>query len=104
MAASRRQSVAPGSHRQSVVTPGGAVTIENLYPTNHLFVLAPNNPFRRACVAISTSKVFESFIMLAIAANCVMMAMNAPLPNDDKSSLSIKLVCSLKLWILVVPN
>ena len=82
MAASRRQSV------NGVIDPSD----ENMYPTNHLFVLTPKNPFRRACVAISTSKAFDSFIMLAIAVSCVMMAMNAPLPNEDKSSLNNKLV------------
>ena len=82
MAASRRQSV------NGAIDP----TDENMYPTNHLFVLTPKNPFRRACVAISTSKTFDSFIMLAIAVNCVLMAMNAPLPNEDKSSLNNKLV------------
>ena len=89
-----------GNRRQSVsVPPSVEVHDDNYYPTNHLFVLTPTNPFRKACVAISTSKTFDSFIMLAIAVNCIMMAMNAPLPNDDKSNLGNTLV---SLFLIVV--
>ncbi|XP_047138400.2 probable voltage-dependent N-type calcium channel subunit alpha-1B isoform X2 [Hydra vulgaris] len=77
--------------RSTVTTRGASVLIENLYPTNHLLILTPTNPLRRACVAISTSPTFETLIMLAIAVNCVIMALNTPLPNGDKSNLNIKL-------------
>ncbi|XP_065655750.1 probable voltage-dependent N-type calcium channel subunit alpha-1B isoform X5 [Hydra vulgaris] len=87
--------------RSSVSTRAQSVDLENLYPHNHLFVLKPDNPFRKACVSICTSKTFESFIMLVIAGNCVMMAMNTPLPNDDKSNLNIKLE-ALDVYLLAI--
>lgn len=30
---------------------------DKMYPTNHLFVLSPTNPLRKACVAITNSNV-----------------------------------------------
>lgn len=35
----------------------GPTEYEIMYPTNHLFVLSPSNPFRRFCVAVGNSKV-----------------------------------------------
>ncbi|XP_065679404.1 voltage-dependent P/Q-type calcium channel subunit alpha-1A isoform X2 [Hydra vulgaris] len=79
------------SRRSSYVTRKGTIYSQDPYPTNHLFFLTPHNRFRRACFAISSSRIFESLIMIVIAGNCVIMALNAPLANDDKSNLNIKL-------------
>lgn len=39
---------------------------ELTYPTNHLFVLSPKNPFRRLCVKIGTSKVFVTLFLYSV--------------------------------------
>ncbi|XP_065655801.1 voltage-dependent L-type calcium channel subunit alpha-1D isoform X4 [Hydra vulgaris] len=65
---------------------------QDMYFTKSLFILSPTNPLRRLCVAISTSKLFELFIILSIATNCVVMGLNTSLPNNDKSNLNYKLM------------
>nr|XP_047138461.1 voltage-dependent R-type calcium channel subunit alpha-1E isoform X2 [Hydra vulgaris] len=116
MSSNQKQSVSSrgGSITKRESTAGRTSTVrresitrndfDNMYPHNHLFVLKPENAFRRACVKISTSKPFESFIMLVIISNCVMMALNAPLPEGDKSNINTKLeqfeVYMLAIFIL----
>ena len=73
---------------------------ENLYPTNHLFIFSPNNLFRKACVVLTTSKIFDWFIMLAIATNFVMMATNTPFTNDDESNINHQVVSYSSMELL----
>ena len=41
--------------------------------------------------------VFEYFILLAIGANCIVLALSTPLPENDRTDLSVKLVSDWKL-------
>ena len=36
--------------------------------------------------------MFEHFILLAICANCIVLALNTPLPEEDKTDMSKELV------------
>ena len=67
-------------------------TIEDLEPAkathSSLFIFSENNPVRRFTRFISTSKVFEYFILVAIIANCILMAINSQLPNDDMNDMN----------------
>jgi len=36
--------------------------------------------------------VFEYFILLAIGANCIVLALNTPLPNNDRTDMAQQLV------------
>ncbi|XP_047138402.1 probable voltage-dependent N-type calcium channel subunit alpha-1B isoform X2 [Hydra vulgaris] len=65
---------------------------QDMYFTKSLYIFSPTNPLRRLCVAISTSKLFELFIILSIATNCVVMGLNTSLPNNDMSNLNYKLM------------
>ena len=84
-----------------VMTESVVTNDKDLYPTNHLFILSPKNPLRKACVAISTSKVFDFFIILTIATNCVIMGLNTPLPAGDKSNINNNLVCLLLNFVII---
>ena len=84
-----------------VMTESVVTNDEDLYPTYHLFILSPKNPLRKACVAISTSKVFDFFIILTIATNCVIMGLNTPLPKDDMSNINNNLVCLLLNFMII---
>lgn len=42
--------------------------------------------------SLTEDKPFEYFILLTIFVNCILLAANTPLPEDDKSDLNIKLV------------
>lgn len=70
-----------------------AVTaIEDLEPPkatySSLFVLSETNPVRRFTRYISQSKGFEYFILVAIIANCILMAINSQLPLDDMNNMN----------------
>ncbi|XP_043933418.1 voltage-dependent L-type calcium channel subunit alpha-1D [Protopterus annectens] len=54
--------------------------------TRALFCLSLNNPIRRACISIVEWKPFDIFILLAIFANCVALAVYIPFPEDDSNS------------------
>ncbi|XP_078270767.1 voltage-dependent L-type calcium channel subunit alpha-1D-like isoform X1 [Rhinoraja longicauda] len=51
-----------------------------------LFCLNLNNPIRRACISIVEWKPFDIFILIAIFANCVALAVYIPFPEDDSNS------------------
>ncbi|XP_053326031.1 voltage-dependent L-type calcium channel subunit alpha-1D [Spea bombifrons] len=51
-----------------------------------LFCLSLNNPIRRACISIVEWKPFDIFILVAIFANCVALAVYIPFPEDDSNS------------------
>ncbi|XP_063148924.1 voltage-dependent L-type calcium channel subunit alpha-1D-like [Candoia aspera] len=58
----------------------------NSRPARALFCLSLNNPLRRACISIVEWKPFDIFILLAIFANCVALAVYIPFPEDDSNS------------------
>uniref|UniRef100_A0ABK0M2Q7 Voltage-dependent L-type calcium channel subunit alpha n=1 Tax=Rattus norvegicus TaxID=10116 RepID=A0ABK0M2Q7_RAT len=58
----------------------------NSRPARALFCLSLNNPIRRACISIVDWKPFDIFILLAIFANCVALAIYIPFPEDDSNS------------------
>ncbi|XP_040264212.1 voltage-dependent L-type calcium channel subunit alpha-1D isoform X7 [Bufo bufo] len=55
-------------------------------PARALFCLSLNNPIRRACISIVEWKPFDIFILVAIFANCVALAVYIPFPEDDSNS------------------
>ncbi|XP_055468199.1 voltage-dependent L-type calcium channel subunit alpha-1D isoform X1 [Psammomys obesus] len=60
--------------------------LSNSRPARALFCLSLNNPIRRACISIVEWKPFDIFILLAIFANCVALAVYIPFPEDDSNS------------------
>lgn len=72
----------------------------NSRPARALFCLSLNNPIRRACISIVEWKPFDIFILLAIFANCVALAIYIPFPEDDSNSTNHNLVSDLDflLW------
>ncbi|XP_015671692.1 voltage-dependent L-type calcium channel subunit alpha-1D [Protobothrops mucrosquamatus] len=60
----------------------------NSRPARALFCLSLNNPLRRACISIVEWKPFDIFILLAIFANCVALAVYIPFPEDDSNSIN----------------
>ncbi|XP_050996932.1 voltage-dependent L-type calcium channel subunit alpha-1D isoform X4 [Acomys russatus] len=58
----------------------------NSRPARALFCLSLSNPIRRACISIVEWKPFDIFILLAIFANCVALAIYIPFPEDDSNS------------------
>ncbi|XP_032840142.2 voltage-dependent L-type calcium channel subunit alpha-1D isoform X7 [Tyto alba] len=58
----------------------------NSRPPRALFCLSLNNPIRRACISVVEWKPFDIFILLAIFANCVALAVYIPFPEDDSNS------------------
>ncbi|XP_069795815.1 voltage-dependent L-type calcium channel subunit alpha-1D-like isoform X4 [Narcine bancroftii] len=58
----------------------------NNRPARALFCLNLNNPIRRACISIVEWKPFDIFILIAIFANCVALAIYIPFPEDDSNS------------------
>ncbi|XP_058229316.1 calcium channel, voltage-dependent, L type, alpha 1D subunit, a isoform X3 [Hemibagrus wyckioides] len=58
----------------------------NSRPQRALFCLKLNNPFRRACISIVEWKPFDIFILIAIFANCMALAVYIPFPEDDSNS------------------
>ena len=41
---------------------------------------------------LTEDKPFEYFILLTIFVNCILLAANTPLPEEDKSDLNVTLV------------
>ncbi|XP_060246765.1 voltage-dependent L-type calcium channel subunit alpha-1D isoform X9 [Meriones unguiculatus] len=60
--------------------------LSNSRPARALFCLSLNNPIRRACISVVEWKPFDIFILLAIFANCVALAIYIPFPEDDSNS------------------
>ncbi|XP_076859258.1 calcium channel, voltage-dependent, L type, alpha 1D subunit, a isoform X2 [Brachyhypopomus gauderio] len=63
----------------------------NQRPERALFCLTLNNPFRQACINIVEWKVFDNFILIAIFANCMALAIGTPFPEDDSNSINQRL-------------
>ncbi|XP_065647835.1 voltage-dependent L-type calcium channel subunit alpha-1D isoform X2 [Hydra vulgaris] len=53
-----------------------------------LFLLSPKNKIRLLAAKITKAKLFEYFILLTIIVTCVIMALDVPLPNQDKSAMN----------------
>ncbi|XP_034143293.1 calcium channel, voltage-dependent, L type, alpha 1D subunit, a isoform X4 [Esox lucius] len=58
----------------------------NTRPARALFCLKLNNPIRRACISLVEWKPFDIFILIAIFANCMALAVYIPFPEDDSNS------------------
>uniref|UniRef100_A0A3Q3IRH6 Voltage-dependent L-type calcium channel subunit alpha n=1 Tax=Monopterus albus TaxID=43700 RepID=A0A3Q3IRH6_MONAL len=58
----------------------------NNRPARALFCLNLNNPLRRACISLVEWKPFDTFILIAIFANCMALAVYIPFPEDDSNS------------------
>ncbi|XP_019118054.2 calcium channel, voltage-dependent, L type, alpha 1D subunit, a [Larimichthys crocea] len=58
----------------------------NSRPPRALFCLNLNNPVRRACISLVEWKPFDIFILIAIFANCMALAVYVPFPEDDSNS------------------
>ncbi|CAB3996293.1 voltage-dependent N-type calcium channel subunit alpha-1B-like [Paramuricea clavata] len=66
-----------------------------------LWLFAETNPFRMRCKTIVESKPFDYFILLTIFANCILLAMNTPLPKGDKS-ITNERIESAEIYLLVI--
>ena len=60
-------------------------------PTS-LFILSETNFIRRATKFLIEWPPFEYTVLLTIIANCVVLAVEKPLPNGDKTELARQLV------------
>ena len=72
-------------------------------PTS-LFILTESNPIRRLTVFLIEWPPFEYTVLLTIIANCVVLAIEEPQPNKDKTMLAKQLVSTLdreKLYTVV---
>ncbi|XP_077060042.1 calcium channel, voltage-dependent, L type, alpha 1D subunit, a isoform X7 [Siphateles boraxobius] len=58
----------------------------NTRPQRALFCLNLNNPIRQACISLVEWKPFDIFILIAIFANCMALAVYIPFPEDDSNS------------------
>lgn len=68
-------------------------------PTS-LFILRESNPLRRATKFLIEWPPFEYTVLLTIIANCVVLAVEKPLPNGDKTELARQLVSWGTLYVL----
>ncbi|XP_078367100.1 voltage-dependent L-type calcium channel subunit alpha-1D-like isoform X2 [Oculina patagonica] len=66
-----------------------------------LFCLPEDNPVRFYCKKIVESKKFEYFILLTIAANCVVLMLEEPLPNGDTTERNKQLEASEKYFVII---
>ncbi|XP_020626974.1 voltage-dependent R-type calcium channel subunit alpha-1E-like isoform X3 [Orbicella faveolata] len=69
----------------------GTETSQIVCADRSLFIFSKENFIRKICRTIVESKPFEYFILLTIFVNCILLAANTPLPNNDKSDLNQKL-------------
>lgn len=60
-------------------------------PTS-LFIFEENNVIRLKTRAIIENSIFEYSVLATIIANCVALAMEAHLPNNDKTEIAIMIV------------
>lgn len=84
-AASKQRQLLSGT---KLVTMGDS---QDKGPTS-LFIFEENNFIRLKTRAIIENSVFEWTVLATIIANCVALAMEAHLPNDDKTELAIQIV------------
>ena len=60
-----------------------------------LFIFSEHNIIRKYAQKIIEWGPFEYMVLLTIIANCVVLALEEHLPNDDKTPLAISLVRNL---------
>ena len=60
-------------------------------PTS-LFLFTPSSPVRRLTTWLISTPLFEGTIIVTIIVNCLSMALDHKLPNDDRTTLSNQLV------------
>lgn len=63
-------------------------------PTS-LFIFEENNVIRLKTRAIIENSIFEYSVLATIIANCVALAMEAHLPNNDKTEIAIIIVSTI---------
>ncbi|KAK5872474.1 hypothetical protein PBY51_013174 [Eleginops maclovinus] len=73
----------------------------NSRPPRALFCLNLNNPIRRACISLVEWKPFDIFILIAIFANCMALAVYVPFPEDDSNSTNHDLVSSFYVTVII---
>ncbi|XP_065647840.1 voltage-dependent N-type calcium channel subunit alpha-1B isoform X3 [Hydra vulgaris] len=66
-----------------------------------LFILGSKNIVRLLAVKITKSKIFEYFILLSIMFTCVIMALDVPLANHDKSEMNI-IAEKIEIYLLAI--
>lgn len=64
-----------------------------------LFILSDTNCIRRATKFLIEWPPFEYTVLLTIIANCVVLAIEEPLPNRDKTELAIKLEATERYFL-----
>uniref|UniRef100_A0A672LFL8 Voltage-dependent L-type calcium channel subunit alpha n=1 Tax=Sinocyclocheilus grahami TaxID=75366 RepID=A0A672LFL8_SINGR len=79
-------SVPVSSKRQQYAKSKKQGSSANTRPQRALFCLNLNNPIRRACISLVEWKPFDVFILIAIFANCMALAVYIPFPEDDSNS------------------
>lgn len=58
-----------------------------------LFIFSDENIVRKYAKLIVDWGPFEYMVLMTIVANCIVLAMEDHLPNNDKTPLAISLVC-----------
>ena len=79
----------------------GAVDEKKEGPTS-LFILSETNIIRRLTKFLIEWPPFEYTVLLTIIANCVVLAVERPLPNGDKTILAMELVSFHLLIISII--
>lgn len=65
-----------------------------------LFLFEEDNYFRLKTRSIIENSVFEWTVLATIIANCVALAMEAHLPNNDKTELAVQIVSRRHLFLV----
>lgn len=66
--------------------------------TSSLFIFSEENIVRKFARRTIEWGPFEYMVLLTIIANCIVLALEEHLPNNDKTPLSISLVIDFKLF------
>lgn len=93
-------------HQRQHLLGGKLVTMgdsQDKGPTS-LFIFEENNWVRLKTRAIIENSVFEWTVLATIIANCVALAMEAHLPNNDKTELAIQIVSIEALLGKYIPS
>ncbi|XP_068707283.1 voltage-dependent calcium channel type A subunit alpha-1-like isoform X2 [Montipora foliosa] len=86
---------------RSMSTYGEQVIDDAKRSNKALFCLPEDNPVRYYCKKIVESKKFEYFILLTIAANCVVLMLEEPLPKGDTTDRNKKLEKSEMYFVII---
>eukprot|EP00798_Chlamydomonas_sp_ICE-L_P006468 gene6469-3102_t len=80
-------------------TPSQWEQIEHHFWKRSLLFLGTENPVRRFCCRLVTMKVFEWFMLVAILANCVTLAMGSNKPGFNDTSMGQSLILSNYVFV-----